>query len=133
MDNQISDIVVSNSVQNHWLPGAEILVTSQSITWDSQVTRKILDVKEFGKKQVIISLDAPIPPFTNQGDHLAVEVALLSRNIVVNGGHLELFRTPNLVQNINGIQFMNFEPGDNGSNASVSAPSVYFCSIWYNS
>ena len=117
MESSISDLVVPDSVKGKWLPGSEILVTSHTISWDDQQIRAIVDVMDHMDGQVRIKLDSPIPRPMLSGDDNAfpVEVALLSRNIVfdtldnnLDGGHLTVYRTPNLKQVIEGVEFRNF-------------------------
>ena len=67
-----------------------------------------------------VKLSSPIPlPITvEQSSDFAVEVALLSRNIlfegisepgnILKGGHLVVFHTPNVKQTIEGIEVKNF-------------------------
>ena len=60
-----------------------------------------------------------MPPISRRDDdNFAVEVALLSRNILFEGardeadsllgGHLIVFHTPNVAQLLSGVEFVNF-------------------------
>jgi hypothetical protein len=79
--------------------------------------RTLVAVQDQGIDFVTFMLDAPIPRPMMLGDDndFPVQVALLSRNVVfesisndVEGGHLIVHRTPNLMQNIIGVEFKNF-------------------------
>jgi hypothetical protein len=108
------------------MPGAEVLITSQSIAWNDQVTRRIVDVEEYDDDNVLVQIDSPISrPLTNDVDNFPVEVALLSRNIVINGGHLTVYRTPDLMQNISGVQFTNLQDVD----LSRTVKTLYYLRI----
>lgn len=116
----MSTIVVSNAVRGKWEVGAEILITPHTRQWDGHQVRKIVDLSNHAPGLVEIRLDGTIPrPSTMRDDsRFAVEVALLSRNIVwegetnrqdsTQGGHFWVFRTPDVEQSIEGVQILNF-------------------------
>lgn len=114
-------IVQEDGVSGCWGSGAEILVTSHTIDFESsQVRRLVADPEPHAEGLVRLSLDnVIIPPVTEKdGDGFAVEVALLSRNIlfegaidqkdVLMGGHLIVLHTPTVQQRLEGIEFKNF-------------------------
>lgn len=114
-----SIIVVDSSVKGTWVPGAEILITSHTREWNDHQVRKITKVSDYTRRAVQIELDAPIvrPTTTRQNSDFAVEVALLSRNIVFeggkddvdqHGGHFWVMNTPSVVQTLVGVDFKNF-------------------------
>ena len=121
MDSPSTQLIIPNSINSKWMPGAEVLITSQSLSYNDQVTRRIVDVEGYDDDNVLIQIDSPIPrPLTTDGDNFRVEVALLSRNIVINGGHLTVYRTPDLKQLISGVQFTNLQDIDSIRAVSTS-------------
>lgn len=113
-----SVIVVDAAVKNGWAAGAEILITSHTRDWDGHQVRKIVAVSDYTRRLVQIELDAPIrrPTTLLQSEDFAVEVALLSRNIVIeggpdskkfHGGHFWFMNTPSIVQSLVGVDFRN--------------------------
>jgi hypothetical protein len=116
-----SAIVVEDSVQGKWAPGAEILITSHTREWNGHQVRNISKVSNYDLENgfVVLELDAPIvrPTTWRDSKDYAVEVALLSRNIVFEGGpddnenhgaHFGVMYTPNLAQSLIGVDFQNF-------------------------
>jgi hypothetical protein len=116
-----SGIVIEESVKGRWAPGAEILITSHTRKWDGHQARKIRKISKYDQKDgyVLIELDTPIvrPTTWRQSNDFAVEVALLSRNIVfeggaddvdTHGGHFVIKNTPSVVQTLVGVDFQNF-------------------------
>lgn len=113
-------IVVKDSVKGKWMPGAEILITSHTRVWNEQQQRTIKEVKEATEDGYVeLVLTAPIirPTTAVEWKDFAVEVALLSRNIVfdaradddpIHGGHFWVFHTPTIVQSIVGIDVVHF-------------------------
>ena len=124
VNNDLSTIVVDASIQDKWEAGAEVLLTSATSQWDDHQVRRIAAVAPYAliqeQKLVSISLDAPLayrPTTIQDSADFAVEVALLSRNIVFTGGydenaahgaHLWVIRTPWVQQMIEGVEFVNF-------------------------
>lgn len=106
MSDPVTDLVVPKGVQPHWLPGAQVLVTFQSTKLGFQETRIIQSVKNYDNDSVVLRLDASIPNLV-PGEISSVQVALMSRNIVVNGGRLTVYRTPAVIQTIHGVRFQN--------------------------
>lgn len=122
--NQASSIVLEESIATTWAPGAEILVTSHTRMWNEHQVRRIVSMEVFQPGYVILRLDAPIVLPTTVVEHpvFASEVALLSRNIVMNsddsslnGGHFEIRRTLSGPQRVVGIEIVGFgQPGIEG-------------------
>jgi hypothetical protein len=110
MASPVTDIILPSTIKQTWGPGAEILVTSQSLSWDQQETRIIQTVDDYDSSSIVIKLDSAISmPLTYLDGDFPVEVALLSRNIVVDSGHLTVYRTPTVPQIITGVQFRNVQ------------------------
>jgi hypothetical protein len=114
-------IVQSNGVQGCWGNGAEILITSATTDFESAQRRRLVGAPiPYANGLVRLRLDGFVPPSVTilDGDGFAVEVALLSRNIVFEGardrldpllgGHLMIMNTPGVVQYIEGVEFRNF-------------------------
>jgi glycoprotein endo-alpha-1,2-mannosidase len=120
MERPVTGLVVGGSVKSKWGIGAEIVITSYSLDWNGEQVRAIADITDYGVHgNVLIKLNATItrPPTGKQSGY-AAEVALLSRNIViegarddgadpVRGGHLMVYLTPKVVQVIEGVEFKN--------------------------
>lgn len=118
--NDPNVLIVNKAVQGKWGPGAEVLVTSHTNKWDGHQVRKIEDIRVHNDPNYVqLKLDSPIPrPTTLRDDRrFAVEVALLSRNIIfeggpdsnpLHGGHFWIFHTPNVNQYIVGIEVKKF-------------------------
>jgi hypothetical protein len=112
-------IVVPTSVIGKWAPGAEILITSHTINYNDQQVRKITNITSINGG-VLLGLNMSInrPTTLKDSADFAVEVALLSRNIVfegspdpinaLHGGHFMVFRTPSVLQVIEGVEFVRF-------------------------
>lgn len=119
-DNPTS-IIVSDAVLGHWTAGSQILITSHTRVWNEGQERTIIGVQaSVFPGFVELSLNSPVlrPTTWMEYPDFAVEVALLSRNIVFNaeegimGGHLELRMTPLLPQAIDGVEIWDFgHPG----------------------
>lgn len=112
---------MDGSVKNKWGAGAEILITAQTRKWNDHQVRKIVNLSDYSRRlgYVQIDLDAPIQEPTTwlQSNDFAVEVALLSRNIVFEGGddtvdqqggHFWVMNTPAVIQTLVGVDFKNF-------------------------
>jgi hypothetical protein len=116
-----SAIVLEESIKGKWDIGAEILITSHTREWDGHQVRKIKKMSDYALSAgyLLVELDAPIirPTTFRQSNLYAVEVALLSRNIVFEGGpdevenhgaHFSIRDTPNVKQTLIGVDFQNF-------------------------
>ena len=115
-----SGIVVSEAVAHGWGVGAEVLITSHTLDYEDSQVRTITTIQDHERAgYVVLGLDTPVVPPTTEtvNPDYAVEVALLSRNIVFmgagddqnsrHGGHLIVFKTET-PQEIRGVEFRNF-------------------------
>lgn len=121
-DQSVNGIVVpAEGVTGGWGVGAEILITSHSHSGEDQQVRTIVsyDTNYSRGGYYRIFLDAPIlaPTTTRDDRDFAVEVALLSRNIVFeggdddvafHGGHFWIFETSAHEQRVDGLEIVNF-------------------------
>ena len=114
--NNPTSIITDISVLNQWLPGAVLLITSHTRQWNDHQVRQIVSVTE-SSGYARIELDSTIrrPTTMVESPDFAVEVALLSRNIVFeggqglqDGGHFWIMQTPSVVQTIEGIDIQHF-------------------------
>jgi hypothetical protein len=116
-----SILVQEDGILGCWDKGAEILITSHTTDLESSQVRRLMSTPEsMGNGLVRLDLhDVIVPPVTvEDGDGFAVEVALLSRNIVfagaadesdsLLGGHLIVLHTPGVPQKIEGVELQNF-------------------------
>lgn len=113
-------LVVDRAVMGKWAPGAEVVITSYTTAWDGHQVRKIQNVSEHSNPAYVrIQLNSSIARPTTMQDSpsYAVEVALLSRNIVFeggpdltprHGGHFSVFNTPGVLQLVSGLEVRNF-------------------------
>lgn len=114
-----SRIIVPATVKNGWGVGAEILITSHTLDYRESQVRTIQLIRNHGNGNfVVLELDSPITrPTTVMDDpKYAVEVALLSRNILFegakddtadHGAHLIVMQTKG-PQHIEGVELRNF-------------------------
>jgi hypothetical protein len=127
----LSMIVLDSSVKGKWDAGAEILITSHTMHWNEHQVRVVVSVIDHptDATKAILELDLPIvrPTTVLDDERFAVEVALLSKNIVwrgetdvpgdwesdLIGGHFWIMHTPSVQQVIEGIELVNF--GQQGS------------------
>lgn len=124
-NNNLNILIVDRAVKGLWAPGAEVLITSHTAQWDGHQIRKIQNISVHSNPNFVrIKLNATIvKPTTVQDSPLfAVEVALLSRNILfeggpdsnpLHGGHFWILNTPFVEQHIAGLEVRNF--GQQGS------------------
>lgn len=110
-------VVEAAGIQGYWKPGAEILVTSHTRTWNDHQVRRIVAVTASSEGLVELHLDDAIrrPTTRTESPDFAVEVALLSRNILLeggpnpqDGGHMWVYQTPTIEQSIVGVEFRRF-------------------------
>lgn len=111
-------IVVPSTVIGKWGVGAEILITPHTRVWNENQVRTIKSITQSGRF-ALLELNSPIlrPTTVSESPDFAVEVALLSRNIVFqggpdtntqHGGHFMVMHTPTVVQRIEGVDFQKF-------------------------
>lgn len=116
-----SIVVQEEGVKDCWGSGADLLITSHTTDFEHSQRRRLVDApKPHSNDYVRLELDHwVIPPVTvADGDGFAVEVALLSRNVVFQGendesdpllgGHMIVMNTPNVQQRIEGLELENF-------------------------
>jgi len=126
-------IVEANSIKNKWVKGAEILITSHTRIWNEHQQRTIEKVSKASEAGYVkLELNTPIirPTTYKEYPEYAVEVALLSRNIVFeggqdnnsrHGGHFMVRNTPNILQSIVGVDVRNF-----GQQGFLGAYPIHF-------
>jgi hypothetical protein len=116
--NNPTTILVPNSVIGKWGVGAQILITPHTRVWNENQVRTIKSI-QLSDRYAAIELDSPIlrPTTMSESRDFAVEVALLSRNIVFvggidstsrHGGHFMVMHTPKVIQTIVGVDLQNF-------------------------
>ena len=136
LDGSVTSIIVPDSgIVDCWGKGAEILITSHTLSYeDSQVRTLTKNPTPHGDGFVKLDFDeAIVPPTTNQDSRdFAVEVALLSRNILFEGdtdsqddlmgAHFMIMQTPTVAQLVDGAEFRNFgQQGILGRYVSIHA------------
>jgi len=115
----VQSLIVPNTVLGCWGAGSQILTTSHTLKWQDAVVSEIVDVTALGDDYAVILLNDTMKWHTTykQSSLTAVEVALLSRNVLImgddtddianekHGGHLMILQTPNVKQRIQGVEF----------------------------
>lgn len=122
--------VEDDGIVGCWGKGAEVLITSHTTNFESAQTRRLAaNPISTDDGYVKLKLDKWIrPPVTEKdGDGFAVEVALLSRNVLFEGvedqrrphlgGHLIVMNTPKIKQTLQGVELRNF--GRQGKKAFI--------------
>ena len=126
VSTDLRTIIVDATVSGKWAAGSEIVITSHTKKWDGHQVRTISRVSPYGTNgaYVALLLNSAIerPTTLIDSPDFAVEIALLSRNIVFqggsdsnsfHGGHFWIMQTPKVQQYIEGIDFQKF--GQQGS------------------
>ena len=131
----VQSLIVPNTVLGCWGPGSQILTTSHTLKWQDAVVSEIVDVTPLGDDYAVILLNDTMKWHTTykQSSLTAVEVALLSRNVVImgddtddianekHGGHLMILQTPNVKQRIQGVEFRKMgQQGNLGKYVSMT-------------
>ena len=126
---------------SYWGEGIEILVTPLGLSYDEVHTHTIESAVSNGDGTTTLTLAAPIgsSAFSDEEPEYAVEVALLSRNIMFEsdnsadaskGGHLMVYKTPHVAQTLQGVAFRKF-----GQQGGWIVCPLYFIPygycIWY--
>jgi hypothetical protein len=118
--NNPDTIVVPSATVNKWNVGAQVVITSHTHEWlDHQVRTIVQKVNGQQTGYVGWKLNEPFirPTTILESKDFAVEVALLSRNILFeggedtksrHGGHFVVFHTPTITQKVNGVEFRKF-------------------------
>ena len=113
-------IIEADSVKSKWVVGAEVLITSHTRIWNEHQQRTIEEVRdatEAGYVELVLNTPIIRPTTFKEYPDFAVEVALLSRNILFeggqdnnsrHGGHFMIRNTPNVVQSIIGLDVRSF-------------------------
>jgi G8 domain len=111
------DTIILNRTVANWAPGAEILITSHTRVWDAHQVRKIESVSTSSGKTTLRLNETIVRPTTFLEDgNFATEVALLSRNVLIqggsdplpwHGGHFMVHHTPGQQQLVQGVEFRN--------------------------
>ena len=141
-------MIVSDDVSRCWGPGSKILITGHTTRWgddhQAAVVSKVVS-NDDGTSRLELE-DSVIPVTTAAGPPsdlglMASEVALLTRNVIIegatdddfsvnptHGGYLSIFHTPGMDQIIEGVQFRRM--GQQGiENRFVSFASIYSFSL----
>lgn len=108
VDGPVDRLILPNTIKNHWVRGAHLLITSQSPAWDEWEVVEIKEVSDHDEESVEVEISRPIqsPVTVKESRHYATEVVLLSRNIVFEqGGHLTILHTSGVTQIIEGADF----------------------------
>lgn len=104
-------LVLEHPVGPCWAPGAELLVTSHTTLLEDAQT---VTIESSDDDRVTLSADIIRPTTMVESEDFAVEVALLSRNVVIQGavdqldamligGHLMVMETPGVPQLMHGV------------------------------
>ena len=140
LEGSVSKIKVpATGVEECWGKGSEILITSHTLDYeDGQIRTLVADPSPTGDGFVLLDLDDSIVSATTrvQNPDFAVEVALLSRNILfvgeedkrddLFGAHFMILQTPTVKQFMDGVEFSNFgQQGVLGRYVSHPAPHVH--------
>ncbi|KAG7364690.1 hypothetical protein IV203_037892 [Nitzschia inconspicua] len=113
-EGALDRLILPKSIENLWKPGAEVLLNSHSSDWGGHSVRTIIAVENHDHEGYVnVRLNEAISQPLTLGSHPyhATEVALLSRNIVIdgtNGAHLSILHTPGYTQVIQGVDFSRF-------------------------
>eukprot|EP00978_Attheya_sp_CCMP212_P049705 scaffold698486_cov75-Attheya_sp.AAC.1 len=121
VEGPVTGLIVPSDVAGCWDEGAEILITSHTNSFKDHQVRRLTGAPiphpASGGHRLLLD-DTIVRPTTLQDSKdFAVEVALLSRNILVqgahddpnedHGGHCIFFHTPHIVQTMQGVEFRN--------------------------
>jgi hypothetical protein len=117
--------IEKTNINEKWNAGAEILITSHTRMYNDTQVRTIISASNAPiSGYIAFKLNAPFirPTTIVESTDFAVEIALLSRNIVFeggpdttmqHGGHFMVMHTPSVVQIIEGVDVRGF--GQQGS------------------
>jgi len=122
----INAIRVDDSVDGKWGVGAEVLITSHTNRWDEEQVRRITQIDasdEPGYVNLVFNSTIRAPTTMKDDSRYATEIAILSRNIKVqgaeddpddlHGGHLMVLATPGDGQDIVGLEVTNMGQAGN--------------------
>lgn len=116
----VSTLILNTTEVGCWGEGAELMITSHTLQDKDTKVVKILK-NEMIDNRTYITIDTAIPKHTtlSESPEFAVEVALLSREIVIrpqdnveplhpnHGGHMMFLHTADQVQYVEGVEFRN--------------------------
>ena len=118
-------ITVDGARSSRWAAGADIAITSSTLDWQDSQTATIDSVQPAdpaaGNGGTTLKLSSSIADVLSEKETpgMGVEVALLTRNIKIegeyiegvstefDGGYLQIFHTPGVTQTIEGVEFIH--------------------------
>ena len=119
----VDELIVESSDVSCWGSGADVHVTPaiyyQSSYAGSDLSTQIQNVTNNGdgSSSLMLKNAATLPIVSEENDYkTAVEVVLLSRNLIIEGdadggsgrgGYMQVLHTPNIPQTIEGVRFVN--------------------------
>jgi len=122
----VDKIVVDSADASCWGAGSDVHVTSSTFyngdgtpIIPNGYVGKIMQVTDAGNGSQFLRISpAPTLPILSQlnSSFYAAEIALLSRNVIIEGssneasgkgGYLQVLHTPNVTQTVQGVQFLN--------------------------
>jgi len=120
-EGPVTGITIDSSTSTCWGADSEILITSHTLEYYDQQLSKIASTRDNNNGTVTLFLEDTLPPATSEhmSPDFAVEVALLTRNVIVeganddttneskHGGYMKVYYTPTVQQNVGGIEFRN--------------------------
>lgn len=122
----INTVTVDDSIDGKWGIGAEVLITSHTSDDKGEQVRQIADIKpseESGYVDLVLNATISAPTTMKDDSKYATEIAILSRNIRVqgadddpdplHGGHLIILHTPGGGQSIVGLEVNNMGQAGN--------------------
>ena len=126
LSGPIKTVTVADSVEGKWGVGAEVLITSHTSDWDEEQVRQITSIvesDESGYVDLILNDTIAAPTTMKDDENYATEIAILSRNIKLqgadddndplHGGHLIILHTPGGGQSIVGLEVTNMGQAGN--------------------
>jgi hypothetical protein len=131
-------VFLPKSIYGKWSVGAEVVITPHTSVWNATQVRTIQSISSFfapNTNYVTVRFNESIvhPTTVVESPDFAVEVALLSRNILLDGGpndgpedadqggHLMISYTPNVIQTIEGVEIRNF-----GQQGNIGRYPIHF-------
>mmetsp|Transcript_1433 Transcript_1433/g.2264 ORF Transcript_1433/g.2264 Transcript_1433/m.2264 type:complete len:3782 (+) Transcript_1433:192-11537(+) len=113
----VEGILVDDSVASCWGEGAEVHITSSTLTSDQAQSSVISEMTKKGDGTVSMKLQDPVSNVigSEESEDFALEVALVSRNVKIQGdigeedmgGYLQVLHTPSIAQVLKGVEFKN--------------------------
>jgi len=122
----INTVTVADSVDGKWGVGAEVLITSHTSDWNGEQVRQITDIQpseDSGYVDLVLNATIAAPTTMKDDSNYATEIAILSRNIrlqgadddsdPLHGGHVIILHTPGGGQSIVGLELTNMGQAGN--------------------